>query len=363
MLTLLNGIKQLQSTGNDLIYPEGIFPAVRRHIATGILREDDNSFFTALIAFTLKRLQKYFPDEELKIVQEIELKAAGAFPLYKNKNGEETFNFWRTEKEAHFPNSNFFSKFDYFRLADDADCTAIIYLANGYTQEDITYLRSKLSEHAGPNIDLSKNNLPQYRNLKLYSTWFGKNIPIEVDVCVITNILYLLFDSKNALNDYDLDCIKFICSVIHNNEHKTLAFRVAPYYPNTSIILYHISRLVTIANHPELLQLKTKLKSDIIEKLSGEIHPMEKIILHTSLIWLDENYNSDELEMPFETDFPWFIAGMLTSVGNMFAIKLAHLSIFHIKFYCEAYMKTLFLEYKIEKRKLKISNAETRRRQ
>lgn len=351
MHQILSEIKSLQSQGSNSIYPQGIFPS-KRQLSVGISREDDNSFFTALIVFTLQRLKKYLSKEEITIVEEIKARAQNAFPLYASKKVEYTYNFWRTEKNAHFPNGELFSKFAHFALADDADCTALIYLARGYSGEEIIHLREKLVYHSGLPVKVSNNTLPHYRNLKLYSTWFGKYIPIETDVCVTANLLYLFFESKAVLNEYDADCIKFICSVINNNEHKTQPFRVAPYYPKTSVIIYHVARLLTVAQHPELQNLKAKLKSDILEKLSGKNHPMERIILNTSLMWLGETKNIEELEMPADINFPWFVAGMLTSINNPLAKRLASSSLFHIQFYCEAYMKTLFLEYKVERSKL-----------
>jgi len=348
MHQILSEIKSLQSQGSNSIYPQGIFPS-KRQLAIGISREDDNSFFTALIVFTIQRLKKYLSKEEIIIVEEIKARAQNTFPLYASKKVEYTYNFWRTEKNGHFPNGKLFSKFAHFALADDADCTALIYLARGYSGEEIIHLCEKLVYHSGLPVKVSNNTLPHYRNLKLYSTWFGKYIPIETDVCVITNLLYLFFESKAVLNEYDADCIKFICSVINNNEHKTQPFYVAPYYPKTSVIIYHVARLLTVANHPDLQHLKAKLKTDILEKLSGKNHPMERIILNTSLMWLGETKNIEELEMPADIDFPWFVAGMLTSINNPLAKRLAPLSLFHIQFYCEAYMKTLYLQYKLIK--------------
>jgi hypothetical protein len=348
MLNLLNDIKALQAKSDNPVYPQGIFPSRRRHPLTGITRDDDNSFFTALIVFTLNRLRKYFSADELKVADDITQQAKKAFPLYENKKGEKTYNFWRAEKNAHFPNGSLFSRFDFLRLADDADCTALVYLAKGYSENEIVNLKNKLLFHAQLPVEHSRNTPLHYRNLKLYSTWFGKYIPIETDVCVTANLLYLLFESNTQLNEYDLDSIKFVCSVINNGEHKTQPFRVAPYYPKTSIILYHIARLLTIATHPELLKLKAKLKDDIFQKLAGKNHPVEKIILNTSLLWLGETTTIEQLEMPADTKFPWFIAGMLTSVKSPFANSLAPKSLFHIQFFCEAYMKALYLEYKIE---------------
>ncbi len=347
MKALLSDIQAMQVPGNNPVYPEGIFPSQRRHSATGTKREDDNSFFTALVVFTLNRLKKYFSTEEIKIVEDIRQKATHAFQRYENKKGEHSYNFWRTEKNAHFPNGKIFSKFDYFRLADDVDCTALVYLAQGFSEEDILRLRNKLMYHANLPLKVSKNTLPRYKNFKVYSTWFGKNIPVEMDVCVTANLLYLLFESKTPFNKNDLDCIRYVCSVITNDEHKSAPFRVAPYYPKTSIILYHISRLLTVAKHPDLLQLKEKLKRDIIQELSGRCHAMERVILNTSLMWLGETTHIEELQMPADISFPWFIAGMLTSVENGFIRMFAPLPLFHIQFYCEAYMKTLFIEYRV----------------
>lgn len=352
MGSLLSDIKAFQTKGDNKIYPEGIFPSQRRHRLIGIIRQDDNSFFTALIVFELQRLKKYFSPDELKSIEDIKYQAQKAFPHYENKKGEGTYNFWKTKKNAHFPNGNIFSKFDFLRLADDVDCTALVYLANGYSTRDIINLKNKLLYHAKLPVITSKNTLPHYRNLKLYSTWFGKYIPIETDVCVIANLLYLIFESKVTLNEYDIDSIKFVCSVINNDEHKIQAFRVAPYYPKTSIIIYHISRLLTVAENQEIQNLKPKLKADILQKLSGDNHPMEELILNTSLMWLGEKENIEELEMPADTNFPWFIAGMLTSINNPIARWMAPMPLFHIQFYCEAYMKTLFLEYKILKNNL-----------
>jgi len=74
---------------------------------------------------------------------------------------------------------------------------------------------------------------------------------------------------------------------------------------------------------------------------------MERVILNTSLMWLGETTHIEELQMPADISFPWFIAGMLTSVENGFIRMFAPLPLFHIQFYCEAYMKTLFIEYRV----------------
>ncbi len=345
MPNLLSDIQSLQTKGNDTKYPEGIFPSQRLHATSKLKREDDNVFFTALIVFTLQHLKKYFSPDELNIAEDISEKAKKSFALYENKKGEKTYNFWRTEKNAHFPNGKVFSSFDFLRLADDVDCTALVYLAKGYTIEAINGLKDKLLYHSTLPVEFSRNTLPHYKNLKLYSTWFGKNIPIEIDVCVTANLLYLLFESKSVFNEFDLASIKFVCSVINNDEHKKQAFRVAPYYPKTSIIFYHISRFLSIADHPELIKLKAKLKTDIFLELKEKIHPMERVILNTSLIWLGETDNIEELTLPSDRNYSWFIAGMLTSVENPIATWLASKPIFHIQFYCDAYMKALFLEY------------------
>lgn len=348
-LQLLSEIYATQSGSDNPRYPEGIFPSRRLYKVANISREDDNCFFTALIVFTLQRLEKYLSPDERKIADGIKSKACRAFPLYKNKKGENTYNFWRTEKNAQFPNGKLFSKLDFLRLPDDPDCTAFIYLVNSCAEEDIMHLKNKLVYHAELPASTSRTLLPHYRNMKLYSSWFGTNVPVKPDMCVTANLLYLLLQSKAPLNPYDLDSIHFICSVINRNEHKNQAFRIAPYYPETSIILYHAARLLTVTHHPMLAELKPKLKTDIHEYLVKNIHPMERIILNTALMWLGETEHIEMLKMPRQTDLPWFIAGIPAPLESIFIRVKSVLPAFHVEFLCEAYMKTLFLEYKILK--------------
>jgi len=350
MRDILLEIQSIQSKGNG-IYTEGIFPSQRCHKATGIKREDDNLFFTSVIAFTLKRLQNSFSGEERAIADDIIKNASRALPLYKNKKGEKTYNFWRKAKRAHFPNGMVFSRLNRFQLPDDADSTSLAYLAFGYSDADVFYLKSKLVHHSGLHVRKTEHLLPKYKSFKLYSTWFGKAMPIDADICVICNILYLVFENGSELNQYDRDSIKFICSVINNDEHKTRAFKVSPHYASTSVILYHVCRLLTIAKDTELLGLKAKLTADIQQILSGKHYGMESIFLSTALLWLGQEGSVKKMDKPSDKRFSWFIADMLTTVENNIISKLASKPLFHLQYYCGAYMKALYLEYLVERNK------------
>ncbi len=186
----------------------------------------------------------------------------------------------------------------------------------------------------------------QYRALKnLYSTYFGKYIPIEVDVCVICNLLYLLFEDGTELTNFDSDSIKFICSVINYNEHLQRPFRIAPFYPKAPVIIYHVARLLTITSNPDLLKLKEKLILDSQHLLKSSIHPMERVILNTAIMWLSGEKSAEDLQTPTDIEFPWFIAGMISSAGRWdpliywFCPKLR----LHLQFYCEVlYKETSF---------------------
>src|SRR5688500_3634109 len=52
----LEKLQSLQAKNGDPDFPAGIFPAFREyHHNKGILKNDDNSFYTGLIAFTLRK--------------------------------------------------------------------------------------------------------------------------------------------------------------------------------------------------------------------------------------------------------------------------------------------------------------------
>ena len=92
-----------------------------------------------------------------------------------------------------------FRHFEHFRIPDDLDDTAFVYLTEAPTEKERLWLKDKLAQHANGTRQWIKNTYPEYRTLRAYSTWFGKTMYIEFDACVLSNILYCIFQYKRCV--------------------------------------------------------------------------------------------------------------------------------------------------------------------
>lgn len=345
----IDKIAQLQSTG-DKYFPNGIFPAYRTNTLIGYQRPDTTIFFSAIICFTLQSIRdKMEPDlaEKIDLICE---KVIKNYPDFQNKDGLKTYNFWKTKPSKHFPNGNIFHRFDHFRIPDDVDDTAFVYLTTSPSKSELIWLKEKLDIHANGSQKWITNTYSEYKSLKAYSTWFGKNMYIEFDVSVLCNILYCIYRYKLPLNENDAASLVYIKSVIETDRYLTVPFRCAHQYPRTSLIIYHIIRFMAAFDPPALQGIKQKLIHDTQQLLKTDLGPMDRIILATSLMRMGiktqripvGNFTSAEFK-----GFYFFIAGLITAYENPLLYRFSNNPLFHIHWICEAHCWTLLAEYEM----------------
>jgi hypothetical protein len=357
MMTLdeiIEHIAALQSKG-DSFFDEGIFAAHRTNRLIGYQRPDTTVFFTAIIVFTLQKIKYLLSVESQETVDRITEKAVQNYPKFQNKDGLKTYNFWKTKPSQHFPNGYLFRHFEHFRIPDDIDDTAMIYLTSSPTQDELFWLKEKLSLHANLSKQQIKNTYPDYRELKAYSTWFGKNMYIEFDACVLSNLLYCIYEYQLPLNQHDTDSLRYIRSVIETDRYLTEPFRCAHQYPRTVPIIYHVSRLMGAFHIPELEPIREKLIADTEQLLQKQQHPLDEIVLKTSLMRLGVKSEKWKLESLWTMDcglstvdfngFYFFIAGLLTAYENPLLYRLAVSPLTQMRWECEAHCWTLVAEY------------------
>lgn len=353
--SLLLELQQLQSRG-DAIYPAGIFPSQRFHPFLPYRREDDNLFFSSSVIKILQGVEEDFNDEEKAVFSSVKSKALDAYPLFQNKDGLDAYNYWQTKPSQHFPNGWFMHRFKHFQIPDDVDDTALVYLTEGADKARVDQLREKLKLHANLAYKRAFNPLPKYRDLKCYSTFFGKKMYIEFDVCVLTNLMSLIlahFD-EDELNEYDKDTLKFITEVIVNDEHKKLPFYSAPNYPTTELILYHVTRLIPSLPNSSRTQIEEKLKQDVQNQL-GKADGLNRTLMENAALKLGIQFNPMEWkseQIISDSDFYFFHAGMITAFENSIAQKLANNSLFHLRYASKALNGALLIENLMLKRKL-----------
>lgn len=352
---LLKELSEIQSDGS-FVYPKGIFPSQRYHPFLPYRREDDNLFFTVSVVHLLQGCLSRFTEAERENAESVISVALKCHALFKNKDGLDTYNFWQTRPSRHFPNGMLMHRFNHFKIPDDVDDTALVYLTEGADKDRVLQLREKLKLHANLAYKRAFNPLAKYHDLKCYSTFFGEKMYIEFDVCVLSNLMRLILSrlEEHALNDFDKDTLEFICSVIENDEYNKLPFYSAPNYPTTELILYHVARLTSLL--PDFYQRRVteKLKRDIEVRISHS-SGMTRILLENAAMKMGMKVNS----VPMETNellndrqFFFFHAGMITAFENQLAQKLANWSFFHLRCTSKALNGALLIENLILKRSL-----------
>jgi hypothetical protein len=312
---MIRQIESLQSQGNAY-FPAGIFPARRVNPIIGYQRPDTTIFFSAIIAFTLRSIRDNADEEVQSVIDAICAAVVKNYITFENKDGLSTYNFWRTKPSKHFPNGYIFRHFEHFRIPDDVDDTAFIYLTTERTAEEALWIKNKLALHANGPSRRIKNTFPEYQTLEAYSTWFGKNMYVEFDACVLSNVLYCIFSLNLPLNRHDEDSLSYIRSVVESNRYLETPFRCAHQYPRASLIIYHISRLVARFNPVSLQGIKSKLLEDTKKLLSATTNPMDRVILSSSLLRFGERTQRIAVENYSEKDFKgfyFFLAGLLTA--------------------------------------------------
>jgi hypothetical protein len=279
----IDRIEALQSTGNAL-FPKGLFPAQRSNSMIGYRRPDTTMFFSAITAFTLQSIRKYCSAESQAQIDSIHKQVTANYPDFQNKDGLKTYNFWKTKPSRHFPNGRWFHRFEHFRIPDDIDDTAFAYLTTDPSREELFWLKEKLALHANGTRLWIRNTYPEYKLLPAYSTWFGKNMYVEFDVSVLSNMLYCMMHYKLPLNGHDEASFEYIRSVIQTGRYIDAPFRCAHQYPRTPLIIYHVSRLIAAFDPHALRPIRQQLLNDTEALFKTTKNRMDQVLLATSLM-------------------------------------------------------------------------------
>ncbi|WP_020600981.1 hypothetical protein [Spirosoma panaciterrae] len=329
---------------------DGLFPAIRRNDQLGYRRPDTNVFFTTITIFTLQNLRQRVSLASQQLIDQMAERAQLAYPLFRNKDGLNTYNFWPTRPSRHFPNGYLFRRFEHFRIPDDIDDTAMVFLTTKPSTADAHWLKDKLSQHAnGTHHHQIRNTYPDYRHLRAYSTWFGKNMGVDFDACALTNMLYCIYHYNLPRNQHDTDSLYYLRSIVETGRYKSEPFQCAPHYARTSLIIYHIARLMAAFDMSELASVREQLIKDAYQELKKARNKVEQCMLATSLQRLGEAPPAVAWE-GIETDvktFHFFIAGLLTAYEQPWLRRFAHRPVVQMRWHCEAHSWALVGEYLI----------------
>lgn len=347
--SLIERIAALQSPG-DATYVAGLFPSQRLKKELNYRREDSNIFFTAITVFTLQEIRSALSESSQQIVDAIAVKAAATYPLYQNKHGLATYNFYQTQPSNHFPNGRIMHRTQHFKLPDDVDDTVMIYLITPRSQEEHLWLKAKLRAHANTVKGWTKTGPLQFRKQKIYSTWFGEKMPIDFDASTLSNVMLWVYRNQLPLDEFDRNVMEFIAYTIRSGDYRQRPLEASAYYATTPLIMYHVGRLV--AEVPVLNDCKQILVNDMKAWKSRTF--MDQVMIATTLLRLGE----DPGEVLPEN---WTLETLLEQSRNhYFSIApilnyypqtrwLTNWKLSHINWECPAHSLALVAEYLVLK--------------
>jgi hypothetical protein len=290
-------------------------------------------------------------------VQQIINNAIKTYAYYQNKHGYPFYNFWPTYS-AIMPHTYFFKYLKgVFGQGEDADDSVMILLGMNNNDSACRELKKQLILTSNLSRKKIISTYKKYRNIPAYSTWLGFRMTPDFDFAVHCNLLYFMLEKKLPLVKQDTATIYLLRQMIKRREYMKAPTYLSPYYVHSSVLLYHIARLMERFKIAEFEPYKLQLISDMKEVLSKSNNIMDHIILTTSLLRLGADAprfdieNMNEFENSNQNNFIFFQARAAFSYPTPFKQIFLHWSYINYYFYCPAYNKILWLEYLVQRNK------------
>ena len=351
----LTKIQALQQTNTG--FPPGIFPSTRVYAYNkNNIKNDPNVFFTGLIVLTLKKYQKHCTPYQQSIINQIAKDALSQVGLFKNKQGRDTYNFWRTDTPQIFPNAGWLNKFDKSQsLPDDFDDTVILLWAQEVSRERASAIHDTMQLFVNTKGKTVKNTLAAFETLPAYSTWFGKKMPIDFDMAVLCNVLSFVNTYDLPWTKSDSASLQLITTAIQNNWHMRKAHFIAPHYAKPAVVLYHIARLLNAGkqqNMEAIMALKPSLLKSTDSLLAINKDPLETVLLQSARLQFGGSTVVDAIELTIDAStieqstYPFFIANMASMLPNPVKRPLSKLAFAKFAYRCPAYNLALLWENK-----------------
>jgi hypothetical protein len=341
---------EVQQLKHNNYFLDGIFPSYINASRKFKTKKKDNTiFFNALIAYTLKENYNKLSPEQKTTCDSIIARSIKASSHFKNKT-RNTYNFWRADTVTKFHygwwlpvlkgNSS---------LPDDMDDTVLSLLMNDEGKDSAEVLHQLMQLYINNNPPL-KTAYKIYSYDRAYSTWFGKKMPVVFDVSVMCNVLSFVQQENLQWTEADSATLQHIIKTIQRNDIVKHPAFVSPYYANTSIILYHLARLMSIKPIEELEKIKPQLIKLANEELQSTNNLFKKIILSIALIKWNQQpqqlyINANELKNIEQNNMPFFIGNIPSYFNRSIKGKFTDLRLLMYNHYCPAWNDCLLLEY------------------
>lgn len=313
---------------------------------------DNNVFFSAIGAFTLKNLRKRISEKNKIIIDSIVRKLVSTYPNFKHKQGYPYYNFWPTGAPI-MPNSLFFEYLTpFFLQGEDADDSAMVLMSSDANDSTSSILKNRINEISNlstPRRSI-KSTFKRYRQYPAFSTYLGNKMPVDFDFAVQCNLLYFTYDRKLPFSKADIGTLALISKMVEERLYMSRPTYISPYYVKSSILLYHLTRLMAAFNPSSLETFKPQLINDLKLLQRKKNNIMEQILISTSLIRLGEETPLPQInsiaafENSNQKKFVFFQARPAFWYRSPLKQIFLHVPYLNSQFYSPTYNKVLLLE-------------------
>lgn len=334
-------------------YYTGMFPGFRQNGgAPHNYQPDNNIFYTAVAAFSLRNMLPYLNNDDKKIAENIIANIQKIYPLFRNKHGYPYYGFWATN-DPIMPHTYFYKYLkQIFGQGEDADDTVMVLMTDNSSKADVLTLKKRLEAVANRSSPKRKiiSTYKKYNTIAAYSTYLGSRTAPDFDFAVQCNILYFVLDKKLPFAKQDSATLHLIIEMVRNREYMKTPVYLSPYYVRSSVLIYHVVRLMNAFNLPELNIYKQQLINDLKKIFDESTNDMDKLLASTSLMRLGDYskqinfYDLNDFENSNQKQFIFFQARAAYSYPTPLKQMMLHFSYINYYFYCPAYYKILWLE-------------------
>ncbi len=218
---LIQELHKTQSKG-DNYFSKGLFPTYREYYYNkGKYKNDDNIFFTALIVATLQELKPKLNSGLRNIADSIINNALPVFNKFKNRRGYPIYSFWMTTPKKYFPNS-WLSIFKTNALPDDLDCSSIVLQAINAPDSVVKEIHHYIQSYVNGKKNKVLSTLRDYKKFPAYSTWLSHKVPIDFDVCALSNVLVLVHKHNLEYTAADSASLKLVSEAVRKRQYKRI---------------------------------------------------------------------------------------------------------------------------------------------
>ena len=313
---------------------------------------DNNVFFSAIGAFTLKNLRTRISEKNKIIIDSIVRKLVSTYPNFKHKQGFPYYNFWPTGAPI-MPNSLFFEYLTpIFLQGEDADDSAMVLMSSDANDSISAILKNRMNEIS--NLSMPRRNIKstfkRFRQYPAFSTYLGSKMPVDFDFAVQCNLLYFTYDRKLPFSKADIGTLALISKMVEERLYMSRPTYISPYYVKSSILLYHLTRLMAAFNPSSLEAFKPQLINDLKLLQREKNNTMEQILINTSLLRLGVETPLPQInsiaafENSNQKKFVFFQARPAFWYRSPLKQIFLHLPYLNYFFYSPTYNKVLLLE-------------------